>query len=217
MAYDSPDTPTIESPAICLMEHAEVSRTVDVFLAAPLALCQEIYRSEAVTHDIFKSTLAEIEAGNMTDATTAGLTDRARRTYSAHLACAGIVAKRRLLTTQNDQNALAEIDATVFNTILAASFMAHMGEDRLSTIEGLAELKSDRAARAGGGKKGNLSRTRWYAEARERYDEYRRLNPQITQASRVTRGILKWGPIQGSPSDERILAVVRKWMKKPRA
>lgn len=199
------------------MDPPEVAWTVDVFLAATLALCQEVYRSEAITQEVFKAMLAEVEAGGISDATAAGLTDRARRTYSAHLACASIVAKRRLLTTQDDQAALSEIDTTVFSTILAASFMAHMGEDRLGTIEGLAELKLDRAARSGGGKKGNLSRTKWYAEARERYDEYRRLNPQITQASRVTKGILKWGPIQGSPSDERILAVVRKWMKKPGA
>jgi len=201
--------------AMFAADDVEVSRTVDVFLEATLALSQDIYRSEAVTHDLFKMVHAEIAAGGISEATAARLTDRARRTITAHFACFGIIAKRRMLIAEGDKQTLAAIDTAIFNTIFAATLMAHMGEDRLSTMEGLAELRLDRASRSDGGKKGNLSRTRWHAETRERYDRYRSLNPSITQATRIQQGILKWGPIKGSPSEDRILAVVRKWMKEP--
>ncbi|MNS32695.1 hypothetical protein D3C72_647900 [compost metagenome] len=212
-----PSSPPLAESALHMADPAEVSHTLDVFLDATLSLCQEVYRSEAVTHDFFKAAQAEIEAGGLSDTTAARLTDRARRTYSAHMACASIVAKRRTLAEMGDRETLIAVETAVFNTIFAAHFMAHMGEDRLGVIEGLAELKSDRASRSTGGKKGNLTRTKWYAEARERYDHFRSANPQVSQATRIANGILRLGPIPGSPSDERILAVVRKWIKEPNA
>src|SRR5690606_24289479 len=136
-------------------------------------LCQEVYRSDAVTHDFFKTIQTEVATGGLSEATAARLTPRARRTYSAHMACVGIVAKLRMLREQGDAETIVAIETAVFNTIFAAHFMASMGEDRLGVIEGLAELKMDRSSRSDGGKKGNLSRTKWQAEARERYDHYR--------------------------------------------
>lgn len=206
-----PEHPTSPPPeAVFDLDGTAMRTSLETFLQAVLATCLDISKSEKLSDEEFVRLARLAVALELNSSDVEHLSERARRTLSARIAWASVVSKRRRLATEDPERA-AFVDGMLFDTVMAASYLAQMGEDRVQFMENTLELRDDREARSDGGIKSGKSRAAWHAEAEQLFKDYRRENPDGTVATRIRDGMNRRKRIQGS-SQRMLLKLIRGWV-----
>lgn len=190
--------------------HEETQRALNQFQTSTMALCIRIFQLEKVSRATVNDLAGSAKSGSLDARKLASLSPRAQRALRAYWACHALQGQRTGFHRKSRKLA-RQVDDALFSTVLAAHFMAHLGEDRMGVMEDLAEYKISRADLSRGGVNSGPARVEWRTEMRRRYDQHRRDYPQIAVATTIAENLLAQGRFAGLPSDKQVTEVVRDW------
>jgi hypothetical protein len=116
-----------------------------------------------------------------------------------------------------EDQALAElVDELLFNGLMAATYLAQMGEDRAQFMEDVLGFREHKDGVSLGGLKGAETRRAWHAKSREVFNEYRRAHPDVTVMTRILKGMNRIRRIPESSELMLLKKLIPKWLAEER-
>jgi len=202
--------------ALIEIDDVAIRDSLHAFLEAVLASCLDVLRSEKLSDEEFMRLAGSALRSELRSSDVEHLSERARRALSARIFWASIVFKRKAVLTDDPERA-AFVDGMLFDTVMAASYLAQLGENNVELMESVLGFRTYKEGLSSGGTESAKVRTTWRVEARKRYDRYVLAHPHITASTDIAKGIRKMGPVPGWPSDKQVTFVVAQWQADKKA